>query len=298
MALYVNGELVDEIVVDEEADRLRPQYEQVFVSTDTDEIEANEKQLLEWSRENVVERILLRQAAVNAPEPIDPAAVEEQYAQILEQAGGEEEFIKRTGIKPEDIDSVKSDIGSDLKLQRLIKSLTDGVEKPTSKQILREFEDNTERFTIPEMIRASHIVKHVEQGDDEATVAKARKELEEVLAEVRETGDFDGLAAKYSSCPENGGDLGFFPRGQMVQEFEDIAFEMESGQVSDVFQTQFGFHIAKVTEKRPSIPCKLEDVSEVIEKELLEAAQQKAIEKFVDAEKEKATIEEKNIIVD
>ncbi|MCF7956066.1 MAG: peptidyl-prolyl cis-trans isomerase, partial [Phycisphaerae bacterium] len=178
---------------------------------------------------------------------------------------------------------------------RLIKALTDKSPKPTEKQIRKEFESDPERYTIPEMIRASHIIKH---HDPVSNAEEVRKELEDVLEEVRETGDFDGLAAKYSSCPENGGDLGFFPRGQMVQEFEDIVFAMEPGQVSDVFETQFGFHIAKVTERRPAIPCRLEDVAEVIEKELTEEAQQKQIEKFVDAEKEKATIEEKNIITD
>ncbi len=292
MALYVNGELIDELIITEEADRLRPQYEQVFTSTDPDEIEANEKQLLDWSRENVIERVLLRLAAVRDYESVDEAAVDEQYAQILEQAGGEEEFIKRSGIKPEDISKVKSDIGNDLKLQQLVKKLTDQADKPTKKQILRVFESDPERFTIPEMVRASHIVKHCEQGCDEAQVVEARKELEGVLKEARVNDNFAELAGKYSSCPENGGDLGFFPRGQMVQEFEDIAFSMEVGQVSEVFQTQFGLHIAHLTEKREAIPCKLEDVSEVIEKELLQEAQQKEMEKFIDAEKEKATIED------
>ncbi|MBW8015445.1 MAG: hypothetical protein FVQ82_04600 [Planctomycetes bacterium] len=298
MALYVNGELIEDVVINEEADRLRPQYEQVFTSDDPAEIEANEKQLIDWSRENVIERVLLRQAAINDPAPIDPAAVEEQFAQMLEQSGGKEEFFKRAGINPADIDKVKVDIENDMKLQRLIQTLTDKAEKPSSKQILRVFEDNPERFTIPEMVRASHIIKHHDPEEGPGALEDARKELEEVLKEVRQKDNFAELAGKFSSCPENGGDLGFFPRGQMVQEFEDIVFEMEPGQVSEVFETQFGIHIAKVTEKRPAIPCKLEDVSEVIEKELTEAAQQKEIEKFVDAEKEKATIEEKNIIID
>jgi len=201
MALYVNGEMIDDIVINEEADRLRPQYEQVFTSEDPAEIEANEKQLMDWSRENVIERVLIRQAAINDPQPIDPEVFEQQYAHILEQAGGEEEFIKSLGIKPEDIDKVKADIENDMKLQRFVKDLTDKAEKPTEKQIRKVFESDPERFTIPEMIRASHIVKH---HDPESKPEDARKELEDVLVEVRDTGDFDALAAKYSSCPENG----------------------------------------------------------------------------------------------
>lgn len=290
MALYVNGELIEEQLINEEAERLRPQYEQVFNSEDSAETEANEKQLMDWSRENVIERVLIRQAAVNDPTPIDPADFKQTYDHILEQAGGEEQFIKDLGIDPSGLDEVKTDIENDMKLQRLVKTLTDRALKPTEKQVRKVFEDDPERFTIPEMVRASHIVKH---HDPESDPEQAKKELQEVLKEAREKDNFAELAGKYSSCPENGGDLGFFPRGQMVPEFEDIVFAMEPGQISEVFQTQFGFHIAMVTEKRPPIPCRFEDVKEVIEKELTEAAQQREIEKFVDAEKEKAAIEEK-----
>ena len=295
MALYVNGELVDESIIKEEADRLRPEYEKVFASDDPQEKAKFEKQLQDWSRENVIERFLLRQAALRDIKEVDKAAVDEQYSQIVEQAGGEEELVKRLGIKPEEVGRVKADIEADMKVQRMIENVTAKAPEPGEKEIRKVFESDPERFTIPEMVRASHIVKHV---DPDMDAEDARKELEDVLEEIRGGGDFAELAGKYSSCPENGGDLGYFPRGQMVQEFEDVVFSMEPGQVSDVFQTQFGYHIAKVTEKRPAIPCKLEDVREVIVKELTQEAQQKEIEKFVDAEKEKATIKDKSIIVE
>jgi parvulin-like peptidyl-prolyl isomerase len=68
---------------------------------------------------------------------------------------------------------------------------------------------------------------------------------------------------------------------------------MEVGTVSDVFKTEFGYHIAKVTDKKPATACPLEDVREVIVRELTEQARQKAVEKFIDREKAKALIEEK-----
>ncbi|MHC4721340.1 MAG: peptidylprolyl isomerase, partial [Planctomycetota bacterium] len=76
-------------------------------------------------------------------------------------------------------------------------------------------------------------------------------------------------------------------------EFEDVVFGMEVGTVSDVFKTEFGYHIAKVTDKKPATACPLEDVREVIVRELTEQARQKAVEKFIDREKAKALIEEK-----
>lgn len=89
-------------------------------------------------------------------------------------------------------------------------------------------------------IRASHIL-----------VSKL-EEADHIVSELKSGKDFSELARKFSSCPSgrNGGDLGFFKRGQMVKEFEDAAFALEPGQVSAPVRTQFGFHIIKLTETR------------------------------------------------
>jgi peptidyl-prolyl cis-trans isomerase C len=140
------------------------------------------------------------------------------------------------------------------------------------------------------MVRAAHIIKHVSPESDPD---KAKDEMHQILWEVRNKNNFDELAMKNSDCPENAGDLGFFGKGQMVPEFEDVVFAMNVGEISDVFQTPFGFHIAKLNEKRPSSVCPFDDVSESIETELFEQVKQELIEKFIDAQKAKATIEEK-----
>lgn len=90
------------------------------------------------------------------------------------------------------------------------------------------------------MIRASHILV-----EDESKANKLKESLDSGA-------DFAKLAKKHSVCPskENGGDLGFFGKGQMVKEFEDAAFSLEAGQVSSAVKTQFGYHLIKVTEKQ------------------------------------------------
>lgn len=287
MTLYINGEKVGEKDIQEEIERLRPHYEKVFASEDEKEKLESEKQLQDWSRENVIERVLLRQSAMKDKEPVPQEEIEKQYAALAEQAGSEEQFLKSLDRNPE---QVKEEITNDLKLQRLIARITEDAPKPTKKEIEKCYEDDPEQYTIPEMIRASHIVKHPEPDTDPEDI---RKELEDILAEIKEKDNFAEMASKHSSCPEQAGDLGFFPRGQMVQEFEDVVFDMKPGKISDVFETQFGFHIAKVTSRRSAALCPLTDVQEAIEKKLIQEAQQKALEKFVDAEKEKAAIEEK-----
>jgi hypothetical protein len=89
------------------------------------------------------------------------------------------------------------------------------------------------------------------QGDDSIN-GEAKAKAESVLKEVKAGGDFAELAKKYSqdTSAANGGDLGFFGKGQMVKEFEDAAFKLEPGQTSDIVKTQYGYHIIKVTEKK------------------------------------------------
>ena len=101
------------------------------------------------------------------------------------------------------------------------------------------------------------------------------------------------LAQQHSDCPENGGDLGYFARGQMVPEFEDVVFNLQTGEISNIFQTDFGFHIAKLTDRRGPSPRTLAEVRDSIAEELKQERQQKALEAFVDEKKTQVTIEER-----
>jgi peptidyl-prolyl cis-trans isomerase C len=89
-------------------------------------------------------------------------------------------------------------------------------------------------------VRASHIL------------VSTMEEAKTVISELNDGKEFGELAAKYSSCPSSkqGGDLGFFGKGQMVREFEDAAFSLDEGKVSEPVKTQFGFHLIKVTGKK------------------------------------------------
>jgi len=112
---------------------------------------------------------------------------------------------------------------------------------------------NPQYFDMPEQVRASHILIKAEEGKDpnQAKIA-AKAKAEDILKEVKAGGDFAELAKKYSSCPsaKNGGDLGLFSRNKMVKPFEEAAFAMKVGQISDVVETQFGYHIIKVTDRK------------------------------------------------
>jgi peptidyl-prolyl cis-trans isomerase D len=133
--------------------------------------------------------------------------------------------------------------------------------------IQRYYNDNIQQYQRPERVRASHILLNT-GGKDEAAV---RKQAEELLAKIKAGADFAALAKQYSEDPgskEKGGDLDFFPRGQMVPEFETAAFALAPGQVSDLVKTQYGFHIIKVVDKEPGSTETLEQVRPQIQQML------------------------------
>lgn len=143
--------------------------------------------------------------------------------------------------------------------------------------VRRYYDQKIEQFSTPEQVKASHVL--IKAGPDKDDAA-ARKEAEDVLAQAKAGKDFAELAKKYSqdeSNAKNGGDLGFFGRGAMVKEFENAAYSMQPGQISDVVKTQFGYHVIKVMEKKPAETRPFEQVKPQIEDQLKwERAQQQA----------------------
>ena len=143
--------------------------------------------------------------------------------------------------------------------------------------VRRQYNETIEQYQTPEQIRASHILISTD-GKDEAT---ARKQAEDLLAQVKAGGDFAALAKADSddaASKANGGDLDYFARGRMVPEFENVAFSMAPGQVSDVVKTQFGFHIIKLVDKKGGTTRSLDDVRAQITEQLKFRRAQEAVE--------------------
>lgn len=138
----------------------------------------------------------------------------------------------------------------------------------TDEAIKERYETDLEQvYTKPEMVHARHILI----GTEKLSEDEARARAQEVLALCREPGaDFAALAKEHSTGPSSvkGGDLGFFTREQMVEPFATAAFAMKVGEISDLVQTEFGFHIILVTERREPHVITLDECSPSIRDEL------------------------------
>ncbi len=152
----------------------------------------------------------------------------------------------------------------------------------TDAQLQAFYGEHPEAFSQPESMRASHILIGVDAGAGTEEQEKAKRKAEEILDQVKSGADFAELAKSESTCPSapQGGDLGEFKRGQMVAPFEQAAFGLEPGGVSELVETQFGYHIIKATGKNVAEVVPFEDVKDRIEKQLkAQQVQQQAMAK-------------------
>jgi len=156
------------------------------------------------------------------------------------------------------------------------------------------YKENVDKFKQAESVHASHIMIGLPPNADAPTKQQARAKAQQVLKEVRAGGDFAKLAAENSNDPGSaakGGDLGFFPKGQMEPAFDTAVFALKPGAVSGIVETSFGFHIIKVLERRPARTAPFEEVSGQI-KEFLTGKQRDAkLSEFADQATAKRKVE-------
>ncbi|RLB41009.1 MAG: hypothetical protein DRH12_09230 [Deltaproteobacteria bacterium] len=134
--------------------------------------------------------------------------------------------------------------------------------KITDEEIREYYEDNLASFRVKRQIKARHILFRLPPDATKEQEKKVRKKAEEVLKEARAGKDFAELAKKYSEGPtkSKGGDLGYFSKGMMVKPFEDAAFKLKKGEISDLVRTRFGYHIIKVEDMRDARTKPLNEV--------------------------------------
>jgi len=284
MALMVNGERIEEAIMRQEVERLRPDYERVFAEQSPEEREA---QLLDWSRENVIERVLINQEAKQNGDTIPSVEVESALAALKEQYTDPKQLYEQ--FDAEDDEQIKESIRSQMIVERRLKQVCKNLPKPSQAAIQEYYEQNKEQFKSDEQARVAHIVKYVNWQTDEETAYNA---ISQAYDELKNGAAFEVVVDRHTDCADSGGDLGYVTRGQMVEEFEDVVFNLGAGQVSDIFRSRFGFHIAKVYERVPAAVRRLEEVKDQITDTLKEQMREKAIDQFIDQLKSKAKIEE------
>jgi len=204
----------------------------------------------------VIDHVLLDQEAVRIGVAVTEQELGERLAALAPRSDGVAGC--RAGIS----DEMRAEVARRLRIDRLLARWMGALHPPGIEELRKYYKRNLEAFHSPEMACVSHIVKNVGEGDD-ATIA------EESLRLVRERlaagEDFGRLARQHSDCPEQDGDLGWFPRGVMVEEFDAVVFAALVGALTEVFRTRFGWHIAMVRDHKAAGLRSFEEVRPEIE---------------------------------
>lgn len=271
-AIRVNNETISEkefdSVLQREISALAAQYKRFGREFNPQSEDAKRfiSQIKQKLSQDMVQRLLILDAAKKAGIKVDNAEVDEQLKHIKERFGTEgfENFKKEMGF---DEAYIKQDISKQMMIRKYLDSLLKDV-KVDDKEVAEYFEKNHSKYDQPEMIRASHIL------------LKTEKEAEDIRKKVKAGEDFSELAFKFSidpSAKQNKGDLNYFPRGVMDKTFEDAAFSMKKGEISKPVKTRFGYHIIKLVDRKPAVKATLEGSKEKILNDLTDEKKNKII---------------------
>ncbi|HHV06678.1 MAG TPA: foldase [Firmicutes bacterium] len=227
-------------------------------------------------RADIVDGLLEEQVVLSEAEKegitVEDEEVEAAFQEIKQslenQFGDEKKMASALKKFKLTMDDLKKLVENNMKIQQLYIQITADVEVP-DEEVQKYYQDHIAEFKMPEQVKASHILVEEE---------KVANELKERL---EKGDDFAELAKEHSIDPgsrESGGELGYFPRGQMVAEFDQAAFSTPVGELSSVTKTNHGYHIIKVEDKKPARTLTLEEVKPFLSMQL-EA--QKKDEKFL-----------------
>lgn len=247
-AALVNGAPVTHAAVDRQLAMIQLNYLYQGYNLEEEHLEVLRIQVLD----SLIDQELLYQYAVKKGYTADAEVVESEMQEIRGQFDTEEayvEYLKSQYFTPE---SLRQDIGQFYAVQKMAEEEFYAKQTVSDAQARKFYDENPEMFMeTPEQIAASHILITVENPADKAETDAARTKIQALLNRVKAGEDFAKVARENSQCPsaQQGGDLGYFGRGAMVAEFEDAAFALNPGEISGIVQSQFGFHIIKVTDK-------------------------------------------------
>jgi peptidyl-prolyl cis-trans isomerase D len=141
-----------------------------------------------------------------------------------------------------------------------------------AERVRKAYDERAEEYDRPEQVRARHILVRLPDDADAETEAAARETMDAIVKRLGEGADFVDLALEVSEDPgskDQGGDLGFFPRGRMVPPFEEAAFSLEPGVISEVIRTTHGLHLIRVEEKQAAMVVPFEEVRDEIARDLI-----------------------------
>jgi len=282
----------DVILMSEYEKRAKPvieEYQKVLAGLPDKDVRINE--LKEKILEQMIDEKVLIHEAKKQKIKVNSKEIEDGIAEIKKRFPSEEEYnqeLARQGLGEE---KFKEQVEEQLMVIKLIdREVKAKVGPPTDSEIEDFYKQNESEMVEPEQVRVRHILIKVGENTDKN---EALKRIREILKQVKkgET-SFAELAKKYSedASASKGGDIGFFIRGQMVRKFEDAAFSLDVGQISDIVETEYGYHIIQCIEKKAAEKKSLNEIRDYLKNFILQKRMEERYEKWLRRLRDEASI--------
>jgi len=247
-------------------------------------------------RESVLDKMikleLLSQESKKAGLAVNAADIDNELKGYKKGFADDKAFAKALGEAGITEAELRKQIGKNLAIQKFIDTKFKGKVQVTEQEAKDFYNKNQDKFKQPEMVHARHILITAKETELKADKDRKRAKLVQIKKQLKDGGNFADLAKQFSDCPSKarGGDLGFFPRGQMVKPFDQAVFKMMPGDVSDIVETEFGYHLIKLEEKKPAKTVTFDEAKAKITAYLTQEKVTANIEAFLAEAQKKATI--------
>ncbi len=232
-------------------------------------------------------------AKASASEPVADVDIEKRLANLRTQFGANfDAEVKKSG---QTVDQIRHNIRTQIAQQEWVEQQIAPAIKVTPEEVEKYYKESPpNRFDAPEMVRASHILVAVRRDAPPEDALAAENKINDLAARIRKGESFEALAKQYSDDPnakQTSGDLDYFSRERIMPEFADAAFKLKVGEVSPPVRTQFGYHLIKLTDRKPAHVATLDEARDQIASFLQEQKRTQAILDVVQRLKDAAKIQ-------
>ena len=255
MTLTINGESIPDDLLEQEFEGIKAHYERMGAMSCC----GRDEEFRGYARENVTARVLINQEAERRFPDITAEEIEAALQRLIDAEGGRAAFFAHAGLAESEEPMVRREVAAGLRVDRLMTEVWGGATATDEAAGRAFYEAHLTDYLTTEEVHGRHLFKQVEKVEDRETCYELMRNLRR---EARSGGDFSALALAHTDKEDKQVDLGFFRRGEFMEEFDLIVFSLEEGEVSPVFASHWGFHLVQLVARRAPEPRSFEAVKE------------------------------------
>ena len=285
MSIKINDQVIPDWAIERQAEAL---FENVARGMPGKPREIIMMSALDLAKDRLIDQALMAQESRRRKYKVDSVDLQKRIKQWMKQNGGKKAFEKIKNPMIRNHDDLKRELSDQMRFNQLLEEESQ-CEQISEAEALQYYQDRPELFRTEELLAASHFLK---MGKTEEEFDQALEAVKSIRQRLEKGEDFTELVRSESDDKGNDGNLGTFGKGRMVPEFEQAAYALKPGELSQPVKTQFGWHLIQLHDRIAPKVTPFEDIKEKVIEYLTERKKDKVFEAFLDRLKAEATIEE------